>query len=68
MQAGSHPDVTIFQHAVPVVDATDDVKDTFVRLAPGLLGNPQNAALCTRDDAALSTRAARRGEGRDRAA
>ncbi|MEA2419542.1 MAG: hypothetical protein QOE60_1748, partial [Thermoleophilaceae bacterium] len=25
----------------------DDVKDTFVRLAPGLLGNPQNAAVCT---------------------
>ena len=24
----------------------DDVKDSFVRLAPGLLGNPQNAAFC----------------------
>jgi hypothetical protein len=47
-QAGSHPDVTIFQHLSPS-SATDDVKDTFVRLAPGLLGNPQSAALCSRD-------------------
>ncbi|MEA2400158.1 MAG: hypothetical protein QOK00_561 [Thermoleophilaceae bacterium] len=47
-QAGGHPDVTIFQHVSPS-SADDDVKDTFVRLAPGLLGNPQNAALCTRE-------------------
>ena len=46
LQAGGHPDVKItqkFQYS----SATDDGKDTFVRLAPGLLGNPQNAALCT---------------------
>ena len=45
-QAGSHPDVTIFQHAT-LSSTDDDVRDTFVRLAPGLLGNPQNAAVCT---------------------
>jgi hypothetical protein len=45
-QAGSHPDVTIFQH-VALSSADDDIRDTFVRLAPGLLGNPQNAAVCT---------------------
>jgi hypothetical protein len=44
-QAGGHPDVTIAQRFTP--SPGDDVKDTFVRLAPGLLGNPQNAALCT---------------------
>ena len=43
---GSHPDVTIFQHLVPS-SSDDDVRDTFVRLGPGLLGNPQNAELCT---------------------
>jgi hypothetical protein len=47
-QAGSHPDVTIFQHVAPS-SADDDVRDTFVRLAPGLLGNPQSATLCTRE-------------------
>jgi hypothetical protein len=31
------------------LSAGDDVKDSFVRLAPGLLGNPQGAALCTRE-------------------
>ena len=46
-QAGSHPDVTLFQRMTP--SAGDDVKDSFVRLAPGLLGNPQGAALCTRE-------------------
>jgi hypothetical protein len=46
-QAGSHPDVTIFQR-VSLSTATDDVDDTFVRLAPGLLGNPQAASLCSR--------------------
>jgi hypothetical protein len=45
-QAGSHPDVTIFQHLSPS-STDDDAKDTFVRLAPGLLGNPNSAALCT---------------------
>ena len=46
-QAGSHPDVTLFQRMTP--SAGDDVKDSFVRLAPGLLGNPQGAALCPRE-------------------
>ncbi len=46
-QAGSHPDVTLFQRMTP--SAGDDVKDSFIRLAPGLLGNPQSAALCTRE-------------------
>src|SRR5215212_5927391 len=45
-RAGSHPDVTIYQHLSPS-STDDDVKDTFVRLAPGLLGNPQSATLCT---------------------
>jgi hypothetical protein len=45
-QAGSHPDVTIFQR-VSYSSADDDTKDTFVRLAPGLLGNPQSATLCS---------------------
>jgi hypothetical protein len=45
-QAGSHPSVTIYQHLVPS-STDDDVKDTFVRLAPGLLGNPQSATVCT---------------------
>jgi hypothetical protein len=44
-QAGSHPNVTIVQRMS--VSPGDDVKDTFVRLAPGLLGNPQSAALCS---------------------
>jgi hypothetical protein len=46
LQAGSHPNVTIYQH-VTLSSTDDDVDDTFVRLAPGLLGNPQAAALCT---------------------
>jgi hypothetical protein len=45
LQAGGHPDVKITLGIAPT--GTDDVKDTFTRLAPGLLGNPQNAALCT---------------------
>ncbi|MEA2333032.1 MAG: hypothetical protein QOH58_3170 [Thermoleophilaceae bacterium] len=48
LQAGSHPSVTLFQR-MSYSSATDDVKDTFVRLAPGLLGNPQSATLCSRD-------------------
>src|ERR687892_1203419 len=45
-QAGGHPSVKITQ-AFSYSTTTDDAQDTFVRLAPGLLGNPQNAALCT---------------------
>ncbi|HEX2415263.1 MAG TPA: hypothetical protein VHJ37_08615 [Thermoleophilaceae bacterium] len=43
--AGGHPNVTITQ-ALSYDSASDDVKDSFVRLAPGLLGNPQSAAAC----------------------
>jgi hypothetical protein len=46
LQAGGHPSVTITQ-SFQYSSGTDDGKDTFVRLAPGLLGNPQNAAQCT---------------------
>jgi hypothetical protein len=46
LQAGGHPSVKITQ-AFSYTGGTDDAQDTFVRLAPGLLGNPQNAALCT---------------------
>ncbi len=46
-QGGSHPDVTIFQR-LSLSSTSDDAKDTVVRLAPGLLGNPQSAALCSR--------------------
>jgi hypothetical protein len=46
LQAGGHPSVKITQ-AFSYTNGTDDAQDTFVRLAPGLLGNPQNAALCT---------------------
>src|ERR671915_1888609 len=45
-QAGGHPSVKITE-AFSYSNTTDDAQDTFVRLAPGLLGNPQNAALCT---------------------
>src|ERR671918_1846526 len=45
-QAGGHPSVKITQ-AFSYSTTTDDAQDTFPRLAPGLLGNPQNAALCT---------------------
>jgi hypothetical protein len=46
LQAGGHPSVKITQ-AFSYTNTSDDVQDTFVRLAPGLLGNPQNAAFCT---------------------
>ena len=45
-QGGGHPSVTITQ-AFSYDNTTDSVKDAFVRLQPGLLGNPQSAALCT---------------------
>jgi hypothetical protein len=44
--AGGHPNVTITQ-ALGYDSAADDVKDAFVRLPPGMLGNPQAAAVCT---------------------
>ena len=45
-QGGGHPNVTITQ-AFSYTNATDSVKDAFVRLQPGLLGNPQAAAFCS---------------------
>jgi hypothetical protein len=45
-QGGGHPSVTITQ-AFSYSSSTDSVKDAFVRLQPGLLGNPQSAAFCS---------------------
>jgi hypothetical protein len=45
-KGGGHPSVTITQ-AFSYDNSTDSVKDAFVRLQPGLLGNPQSAAFCT---------------------
>jgi hypothetical protein len=45
-QGGGHPSVTITQ-AFGYDNSTDSVKDAFVRLQPGLLGNPQSAAFCS---------------------
>src|SRR5918992_298142 len=44
LQAGGHPDVKLTLAISPT--RPDDVKDSFTRLTPGLLGNPQNAAFC----------------------
>ena len=46
-QGGGHPNVTITQTFDYGSSSTDSVKDAFVRLQPGLLGNPQNAAFCS---------------------
>ena len=45
-QGGGHPSVTITQ-TFSYDNGTDSVKDAFVRLQPGLLGNPQSAAFCS---------------------
>jgi hypothetical protein len=45
-QGGGHPDVTLTQ-TFSYSNTTDSVKDAFVRLQPGLLGNPQSAAFCS---------------------
>jgi hypothetical protein len=47
-QGGGHPDVTITQQ-FGYTNNTDSAKDGFVRLQPGLLGNPQSAAFCTQE-------------------
>ena len=47
-QGGGHPDVTITQ-AFSYTNNSDSVKDAFVRLQPGLLGNPQSAAFCSQE-------------------
>jgi hypothetical protein len=44
---GGHPDVTITQTFGYGASTSDSVKDAFVRLQPGLLGNPQSAAFCS---------------------
>jgi hypothetical protein len=44
---GGHPDVTITQTFSYGSSTSDSVKDAFVRLQPGLLGNPQAAGFCT---------------------
>ena len=43
---GGHPNVDITQE-FSYDNTTDSVKDAFVRLQPGLLGNPQSAAFCS---------------------
>jgi hypothetical protein len=48
LQGGGHPNVTITQ-TFSYDSSSDDVKDTFVRLPPGLLGNPQAAAFCSQE-------------------
>lgn len=46
-QGGGHPNVTITQTFGYGSDTDDSVKDGFVRLQPGLLGNPQSAGFCS---------------------
>jgi hypothetical protein len=46
-QAGGHPNVTITQNFSYGSSTSDSVKDAFVRLQPGMLGNPQSAAFCS---------------------
>jgi hypothetical protein len=47
-KGGGHPDVVITQE-FSYDNTTDSAKDAFVRLQPGLLGNPQNAAFCSQE-------------------
>ncbi len=47
-QGGGHPNVTITQ-TFSYSNGNDSVKDGFVRLQPGLLGNPQSAAFCSQE-------------------
>jgi hypothetical protein len=48
LQGGGHPNVTITQ-SFSYTNSTDSVKDGFVRLPPGLLGNPQAAGFCSQE-------------------
>jgi hypothetical protein len=48
LQGGGHPNVTITQ-SFSYSNSTDSVRDGFVRLPPGLLGNPQAAAFCSQE-------------------
>ncbi len=47
-QGGGHPNVVITQE-FSYDNTTDSAKDAFVRLQPGLLGNPQNAGFCSQE-------------------
>jgi hypothetical protein len=49
LAGGGHPDVTITQSFDYGSSTSDSVKDAFVRLQPGLLGNPQSAGFCSQD-------------------
>ena len=49
LQGGGHPDVTITQSFSYGSSTSDSVKDGFVRLQPGLLGNPQAADFCSQE-------------------
>ena len=49
LQGGGHPDVTITQSFSYGDSTSDSVKDAFVRLPPGLLGNPQSAGFCSQE-------------------
>ena len=51
-QGGGHPNVTITQAFDYGGSTTDSVKDAFVRLQPGLLGNPQSASCARRSSSA----------------
>ena len=49
LQGGGHPNVTITQSFSYGSEHDDSVKDGFVRLPPGLLGNPQAAGFCSQE-------------------
>ena len=53
-QGGGHPDVTITQ-SFSYSSSSDSVKDAFVRLPPGLLGNPQAAGFCSQQQFSADT-------------
>jgi hypothetical protein len=54
LQGGGHPNVTITQ-SFSYTNSTDSVKDGFVRLPPGLLGNPQAAGFCSQEQFSADT-------------
>jgi hypothetical protein len=53
-QGGGHPNVTITQ-TFSYTNGSDSAKDAFVRLQPGLLGNPQSAAFCSQQQFSSDT-------------
>jgi hypothetical protein len=54
-QGGGHPNVTITQTFGYGTSTSDSAKDAFVRLQPGLLGNPQAAGFCTQQQFSSDT-------------